>query len=109
MATERRRSLLRTAVLSLATAGALAVPALLSSLPAEAQFNPCVRPQRPLLPIQGHQMSRGERNSILLEFSRYFDNLSRYMRCLSAELESAERESEESIQIYNQFNQGSRN
>lgn len=85
--------------------GALAA-FVLSHTPAAAQFNPCVRPQRPLLPIQGSVMTEGERNSILLQYSRYFDELSRYMRCLSVELEDAQRESEESIELYNQFNQG---
>jgi len=82
---------------------------LLAAAPssAYAQFNPCVRPQRPLLPIPGSVMSEAEKNGILLQFSRYFDDLSRYMRCLSAELEDAQRESEDSIAIYEQFNSSS--
>jgi len=91
---------------TLGFAAAVAV-AMTAPSPAQAQFNPCVRPQRPLLPIQGSVMSQAERNSILVQFSRYFDDLSRYMRCLSNELEDAQRESEESIEIYNQFNQNS--
>lgn len=98
----RRQWSVKAATLALVVATCLA-----STLPAQAQFNPCVRPQRPLLPIQGSVMSKAERNSILLQYSRYFDDLSRYMRCLSNELEDAQRESEESIEIYNQFNQGS--
>ena len=96
----------RGRVWTAATAGALGA-LLLSHAPAAAQFNPCVRPQRPLLPIQGSVLTEAERNSILLQYSRYFDDLSRYMRCLSVELEDALRESEESIELYNQFNQGS--
>jgi hypothetical protein len=91
---------------ALGVAAAMAITVVAPS-PAFAQFNPCVRPQRPLLPIQGSVMSQTERNSILLQYSRYFDDLSRYMRCLSNELEDAQLESEESIEIYNQFNQGS--
>lgn len=97
----------RAAALAFAAAAAFAAPAM-TPLPAQAQFNPCVRPQRPLLPIPGSTMSQAERNGILLQFSRYFDDLSRYMRCLSVELEDAQRESEESIEIYNLFNQDSR-
>ncbi len=89
-------------LLAAALGGAVAAPS-----PAEAQFNPCVRPQRPLLPIQGSQISNSHRNGILLEFSRYFDNLSRYMQCLSREQEDAQRDYEETIEIYNHFNRGS--
>jgi len=92
--------------LRLAAAAAFALP-LLAALPANAQFNPCVRPQRPLLPIQGTVLSEAEKNSILVQYSHYFDDLSRYMRCLSSEMEDAQRESEESIEIYKQFNGGS--
>jgi hypothetical protein len=102
MTRDRRARSLKAATLALVSAACLS-----PALPAHAQFNPCVRPQRPLLPIQGSVMSQTERNSILLQYSRYFDDLSRYMRCLSNELEDAQRESEESIEIYNQFNQGS--
>lgn len=97
----------RAGSLSAAMLGLVAAVCLAAPLPADAQFNPCVRPQRPLLPIPGSPMSQAEKNSILLQFSRYFDDLSRYMRCLSAEMEDAQRESEDSIEIYNQFNQSS--
>ena len=93
--------------LNAAMLGVVAAAALAAAPSAEAQFNPCVRPQRPLLPIPGSVMSEAEKNGILLQFSRYFDDLSRYMRCLSAEMEDAQRESEDSIAIYEQFNSNS--
>lgn len=108
MTRKRPRKSMKSAVLAFAIAGALAAP-LLYSPPADAQFNPCVRPQRPLLPFPGSRISESHRNGILLEFSRYFDNLSRYMQCLSNEQEDAKRDYDETIEIYNQFNRGSRN
>ena len=85
---------------------AAAVVAALITTTAAAQYSPCQRPPRPLLPLAGSTISTAERNSLQLQISRYFDQMQRYVVCLSSEMESAKQEASDMIQIYEAFNTG---